>query len=212
MVDLSNWNCANEFTAAEAASLIVGEDINTHPGPTRHGPAYGRIAGSYGEARNRARGFWEVEVDFYPRVEPLSSIDLDWYREDQAPGARVSFDAWLQDEAQSGLQLQRFARNALAEWLRVTGIPSTYQFDLAASAVPVAPVEKPLGTTERNTLLTIIAVLAKEANLSVPDFRRPGKVALAIEGMTLEFGHPVSKRAIEDHLKKIPDALASRAK
>jgi hypothetical protein len=68
---------------------------------------------------------------------------------------------------------------------------------------------KPLGTRERDTLLTIIAALAKEAKLQID---QPGKTALYIEGLTNELGAPVSKRAIEDHLKKIPNALETRMK
>lgn len=72
--------------------------------------------------------------------------------------------------------------------------------------------EKPLRTIERNTLLTIIAVLAKAAKVPLDDYRKPGKAAGYIEGLTDEFGAHVSKRAIEDHLKKIPDALGTRMK
>ena len=72
--------------------------------------------------------------------------------------------------------------------------------------------EKPLATTERNTLLTIIAALAKAAKVPVDDYRKPGKAAGYIEGLTDELGAHVSKRAIEEHLKKIPDALGTRMK
>ena len=65
---------------------------------------------------------------------------------------------------------------------------------------------------ERKTLLTLIAVLAKEAKISIPDYSKPGKVAVYIEALTDDFGTHVSKRAIEDHLKKIPDALEPRMK
>ena len=69
--------------------------------------------------------------------------------------------------------------------------------------------ERPLGTIERNTLLTIIAALAKEARVNIS---QPGKAALAIESLTDQLGTHVSKRAIEDHLKRIPDALETRMK
>lgn len=71
---------------------------------------------------------------------------------------------------------------------------------------------KPLTTRERDTLLTIIAVLAKAAKVPLDDYSKPGKAAGYIEGLTDEFGAHVSKRAIEEHLKKIPDALATRKK
>ena len=70
--------------------------------------------------------------------------------------------------------------------------------------------EKQLGTSERKTLLTIIAAMAvKGLKLNV---HAPGKAAVYISGLTDELGTHVSKRAIEDHLKKIPDALETRMK
>ena len=72
-----------------------------------------------------------------------------------------------------------------------------------------ATTETPLYTKERNTLLTIIAALAKAAKIN---FKEAGKAALFIEGLTDDLGAHVSKRAIEEHLKKIPDALRTRMK
>lgn len=69
--------------------------------------------------------------------------------------------------------------------------------------------EKPLATNERNTLLTIIAALAKEAKINLSS---PGKAALSIENLTDGLGAHVSKRAIEEHFKKIPSALETRLK
>lgn len=69
--------------------------------------------------------------------------------------------------------------------------------------------EKPLLAKERNTLLTIIAALAKEAKIELKEY---GKSAQYISGLTNELGAEVSKRSIEEHLKKIPDALAIRMK
>ena len=68
--------------------------------------------------------------------------------------------------------------------------------------------DKPVATRERTTLLTIIAALAKKANLDV--IGEPGKSALSIESLTDALPAHVSKRAIEEHLKKIPDALDRR--
>ena len=69
--------------------------------------------------------------------------------------------------------------------------------------------EKILATRERYTLLTIIAALAKEAKINV---NQPGKAAICIEDLTDNLGAHVSKRAIEDHLKKIPEPLETRMK
>ncbi len=108
---------------------------------------------------------------------------------------------------------QVFSREELSRWLSANSYKSVYQFD--PSVISVAEVgedaqtEKPLGTTERNTLLTIIAAMAKEAKINIDP---PGKAAGYIEGLTAQLGARVSKRAIEDHLKKIPDALGTRMK
>ena len=82
------------------------------------------------------------------------------------------------------------------------------EFEQSVSETP-DPTGKPLSTRERDTLLTIIAVLAKEAKINIDAH---GKSAGYIEGLTDQLGVPVSKRAIEEHLKKIPAALRGRMK
>ena len=74
-------------------------------------------------------------------------------------------------------------------------------------ATPVA--EKLLSAKERNTLLTIIAVLCKEAKF---DYRTASKTADFIESTAASMGVSISKRGIEGHLKKIPDALGTRTR
>lgn len=69
--------------------------------------------------------------------------------------------------------------------------------------------ERPLRTTERNTLLTIIAVLCKEAKL---DYTTASKTADLIESTADSMGVLIGKTAIRDHLKKIPDALGTRTR
>ena len=69
--------------------------------------------------------------------------------------------------------------------------------------------ERPLGTRERATLLTIIAALAEMVNI---DLSKPTKAAEIIEDMTARKGARVAARTIEEHLKRIPDALERRSK
>lgn len=71
------------------------------------------------------------------------------------------------------------------------------------------PEVKPLGTIERNTLLTIIAVLCKEAKL---DYTKHAKIAGLIESAAAKMGVDIGETTIEGHLKKIPGALATRMK
>lgn len=70
-------------------------------------------------------------------------------------------------------------------------------------------VEKPLGTRERNTLLVLIASLAKLANL---DLSKPSKAAAVIAQASEQIGAPVDVRTIENHLKGIEHAMESRRK
>ena len=95
------------------------------------------------------------------------------------------------------------------EWGHFKEVSLDLQLDIAVPTNVGSFDDKPLSTRERDTLLTIIAALAKGAKINI---HPPGKAAGFIEGLTAEFGTRVSKRAIEDHLKKIPDALESRMK
>ena len=68
---------------------------------------------------------------------------------------------------------------------------------------------RPLSTSERNTLLTIIGVLCKEAKI---DHTKASKAAGLIQHTAASMGVSISETAIENHLKKIPDALGTRTK
>lgn len=69
--------------------------------------------------------------------------------------------------------------------------------------------DRPLGTRERTTLLTVIAALAGEANIQLVS---PSKSAELIASMTEKMGTPVAKRTIEEHLKRVADALERKAR
>ncbi|MCQ1549839.1 MAG: hypothetical protein NOF05_13710 [Candidatus Accumulibacter phosphatis] len=68
--------------------------------------------------------------------------------------------------------------------------------------------EKPLTTTERNTLLAIIAALCEHASIKPKDRGAAGQIAR----MTEDIGAPVSDDTVRRWLAKIPDALESRMK
>lgn len=71
------------------------------------------------------------------------------------------------------------------------------------------PAEKSLATRERNVLLAIVAALCREAKI---DFLRHAKAAGLIKDLTVSLGLNVGESTIEAHLKRIPEALESRAK
>ena len=92
----------------------------------------------------------------------------------------------------------------------------TFTTPPSASPLPVqefhensVEIEKVIGTRERTTLLTVIAALAESANISL---LTPSKSAEIIAGMTERMGAPVAKRTIEEHLKKVPDALERKSR
>ena len=85
-------------------------------------------------------------------------------------------------------------------------------FALRAGAPNHSNADRPVSARERKTLLTIIAVLARAAKVPLDDYGKPGKAAGYIEGLSDEFGAHVSKRTIDELLKRIPDALETRMK
>lgn len=70
-------------------------------------------------------------------------------------------------------------------------------------------LERPLANRERETLLTIIAILCKEAKL---DYTKWAKTAGAIQRTSVDMDISIGETTIEGHLKKIPDALRTRTK
>ena len=71
------------------------------------------------------------------------------------------------------------------------------------------PLDKPLMARERATLLTIIAALASAADIDISKASKAGSI---IAAQIDQLGARVSARAIENHLKRIPDALERRGK
>lgn len=69
--------------------------------------------------------------------------------------------------------------------------------------------QKPMATKERSTLLTIIAVLAKEAKI---DWQKTSKAAELIVSAADQDGLSLGQRTVEEHLKRIPDALERKGK
>ena len=70
-------------------------------------------------------------------------------------------------------------------------------------------INNPLGNKERETLLVIIAALAKEAGVDITKTSKAGEI---IASMTQQLGASIGATTIETHLKKIPQALENRTK
>lgn len=91
--------------------------------------------------------------------------------------------------------------------VRVTA--SAIEAILSQPSSATAIVEKPIETRERNTLLCIIAALCKEAGY---DYNKAAKTASNIASTAAGMGLQIGETTIENHLKKITDALGSRMK
>ncbi|KAB2309542.1 hypothetical protein F8A87_09775 [Betaproteobacteria bacterium SCN2] len=81
------------------------------------------------------------------------------------------------------------------------------EFEESVNGAPKG-LEKPLTTTERNTLLTIIAAICDYSAIKVEERGAASQIAR----LTEEIGAPVSDDTVRRALAKIPDALESRMK
>jgi hypothetical protein len=139
----------------------------------------------------------------YPDQRPPTLFDAT----ERATHSAINADAFRalqadRDAARS--DLERMAKVAKDTFQKYSELQ--HERDSLAAMVEK---NKPLDPRERSTLLIIIAALAKEAKINIDS---PGKAALSIEGLTDSMGAHTSRRAIEDHLKNIPYALATRMK
>lgn len=131
---------------------------------------------------------------FHPRGnEPIAAR----IRSDAAKGLLVLTDGVIQ-------------RTEISRWLGSAGLPSEYLFmpNTFGSSEDLAAVVD-LGKRERETLLTIIAVLCKEAKV---DYTKAAKSAGSIQSTAHHMGINLGETTIEKHLKRIPDAVAGRMK
>ena len=73
----------------------------------------------------------------------------------------------------------------------------------------LANSNRPVGTRERNTLLTIIAALSSEAKI---DYRTPAKAANLICSAAAGLGVSLGETTVEGYLKRVPAALEAKTK
>ena len=225
MANLSHWDFAEVFGHLEASALIAGidpADIAENWKMTM--PISRRMEECYLNARSvvaNVKRQLGSEANFaeYLTPEDLLSAALMMRVSHPLSGS----DKWLNDAKFFDFNEQKFARDELARWLSAIGVKSAYEFKLdrdeisqqsaqaSSKPTPETPpaAEKPLSAKERNTLLTIIAVLCKEYKL---DYTKPAKTAGLIQGMAEFMKISIGETTIENHLKKIPDALGTRTR
>lgn len=237
MADLSRWDFATAFTAHEAAALILGRLPITisHVGDLE--PIYGRMRQCYEPLESWFKAeVWRLTRDNNVHISaqrPLAEISKELAisfenekklraadcleSEKIAEGyARVKEASLMPKTLFSAAQPseyefinQRFSRIELVRWLTVIKVKSVYQFDLGlVISTGTKLPEKTVETRERNILLSIIALLCDELRI---DHTKPSKAAVLIHDMATRKDISIGETTIAGHLRKIPDALGSRA-
>lgn len=149
----------------------------------------------------------------------ITTLDHDFYLEKDQPHITTAFMSSLRRLTRiwdSGGHPKSNPPSYYIEW----AISKNHEIPWLAYAIdkgyykpneekPKQKADKPLLLRERNTLLVIIAALAKEAKI---DLSKPAKAGENIAHLTELIGAPVDHSTIEQKIKQIADALASRAK
>jgi hypothetical protein len=195
---LEDWHDIDIYTLAEAALLIIEkhpddwadtEKLLKNP-PPRFIPIYKKLRisatrviddmASSEEDASKTCIEYELHTDKANSLEYISEVD--------------------------GLSIQ-VSRGQLEKWLKAKGITAKFFNDDELAVINSN--EKALGSREKNTLLVIIAALAREAKI---DITTHAKSALIISKITQEMGASIDDETISKKLKLIPDALERRIK
>jgi len=202
MVDLSHWDFQDEFELSEVASLIAGVE------PKQGKKVMSENSGIPSPISKRVFGAVEAAYMFQ-REQKLVPADCLQSNMHEVFHKEKSVLATIADMALGGDDVL-VKRGEVARWLDAIGLQSKYVFKREAKAQATDElIDKPLSTRERDTLLTIIAVLCKEAKI---DYSKPAKAAGLIQSTAALMQVSIGETTIEGHLKKIPDALATRMK
>ena len=202
MVDLSHWDFQDEFELSEVASLIAGVE------PKRGKKLMSGDSGVPSPIGKRVMDAVGAAYICQRQQKPIPADCLQSSMHEVMHQERGVL-ATIADMALGGDDIV-VQRGEVARWLDAIGLKSKYVFKREAKAQAADElIDKPLSTRERDTLLTIIAALCKEAKI---DYTKPAKAAGMIQSTAALMQVSIGETTIENHLKKIPDALATRMK
>ena len=228
--DLSHWDFSEHFKAKEVAELIVGipPEANTNlfgiygdevSYTEKITPVLRRMSGAFRHAEEimyllvRFKGETQEALKTFP-FNPIA-LHSEFMVNIRNSGDEIAFASYsnFSDTPQEFYKVY-FGRKEVHRWLTAIGMKSVYQFEVQkanSDSQTIAPQseEKPLSKRERDTLLTIIAVLCKEAKL---DYKTASVTADFIQSTAAGMKISIGASTIRDHLKKIPDALGTRTK
>lgn len=209
-MDLSHWDLIDTFSLGEAAILASGYDPNMVGDPHQRAKSklMRRLMEEAHDLAIKHADYYlrsQFDEDFFFVEKPVESGDL------QSIELQKKFHICLSLERPLGafeIEEPTFSRERLGVWLEEKGYQSPYSFITQPSQAQ-SHEEKPLTAKERISLLIVIALLAEEARI---DISKPSKAAATILKLAETQGINIAQRTIEEHLKKIPDALQRRGK
>lgn len=211
--DLAVWNFAEDFDAYEVAGLVCGKGNHHLLTWDEKQPILGRMEKAFKAAKRHSEtAFVDADISFeggisvkFPDRDPLSLYSILNEKFRLEPDFFISFE--VKDE---GFEDARFGRDEIHRWLQAIGATSKYAFSLPKQTTALAiKDDKPLGTRERNTLLTIIGLLCEGAG---HDLSKHAKTAVAIKSAAALKGVDIGESTIEGHIKKAQEALEGKTK
>lgn len=209
-MDLSHWDLVDVFSLHEAACLASGFDPKLKeitPEQDAKAILLRQVMNAAHDSAVRNADMYllsQFDEDFFFVEKPVERGDL------QSIELQKKFHICLRMKKRLGdFQPERptFSRETLDTWLKEKGYQSPYSFCKLPSQEHEK--EKPLTTKERTTLLTLVGLLAEEAKI---DISKPSKAASTLVSLAETKGIQIAQRTIEEHLKKIPDALEKRGR
>lgn len=163
MIDIQQCNLESEFTAANAAALILG--VDQEKAADNEKELYEKLLACMRECHESAVSYFidclEEMTTLNPPPRILVSTGLQF---------RVkllwteSADFWLENEEKYiGFENQKFTRNELDRWLSAIGLASSYPFvpSKTSTTEVVEKTKNAFTTKERKTLLLIIFGIVK---------------------------------------------------
>ncbi|GAC1569064.1 MAG: hypothetical protein NVS3B3_23040 [Aquirhabdus sp.] len=225
MEGLDHWNCVSIFSAVDAAYLVKGIDpsgvVSSEGREVRHIVDSMRrdYNAAYSNLVDRIENLEKLFGNQIVEISGLLSVELEQLISDRMDGDGSHFEFLLDrfaalnydpdDEIIDNtfeFSTQNFSRERLHEWITNTGVKSAYDF-LQIPEQNIAISDRPVATTERRTLLVLIAALCQKANYNYSDKGIAGPLQRMIFN---EVSVNVTDDTIRKILRQIPDALEAR--
>jgi hypothetical protein len=212
MTDRSYWDFAEEFSAVEAAALIMGIDPLDENKRLLANPVLDRLKNSYKKAciywYERVAGSFVLCEDEVLSDTAIQSIQMlkifsriKTLNPDVPEVERVKLEAWLNEEGDlSNIDSHKFSREGLSKWLTLLGLESEYSFDKKVDKA----TKEDLSTKERNSLLKLVFGLARGGYSYDPDIKK-SSIPTEIVSDLAKFNLTIDVGTVRSYLKQASD-------